>query len=41
MKKDKGGGKGGAKKEWSTERGSDGICLGFNVECRNGHGFCW
>ena len=33
---------GGVVKGQSSNRGSGGgICLGFNVECRNGHGFCW
>lgn len=31
----------GAKTEHNSKRGAGGICLGFNVECRSGHGFCW
>ena len=41
VKKEGGGVRGGAKAERPKTDESSRICLGFNVECRNGHGFCW
>ena len=42
IKREEGGGvREGRRGQSPPAAAAEGICFGFNVECSNGHGFCW